>query len=295
MNLILIQYSVFSILNYLPTELISQSLFNFVHMDDTQMLKTCFQEAISNSPAKIQTNEYRFRMGNSKNYSIIQSVLFALKNPFSNNFQYILLQNKFCSMSLIPQHQLQQQQQQPKKKTIQTTSSSNLAMPMTPSPEDDESYNSNNNNKYTLSILTKKLNNNNDNFKFKHKSNTSQHNFDNNNNNLQTYLPNNDHDNSQVRLNDTKDSYFNISNSLLNEQFTYDFTENLNDFLLSKNHQSINQQLTGTDEKRQNSYNLMINNNSIQENTEMLMEILKNEKDCFPVSLHSNLNNNQLT
>ncbi len=260
------------------------------------MLRTCFQEAISNSPAKIQTNEYRFRMGNSKNYSIIQSVLFALKNPFSNNFQYILLQNKFCSMSLIPQHQLQQQQQ-PKKKYIQATSSSNLAMPMTPSPEDDESYNSNNNNKYTLSILTKKLSNNNDNFKFKHKSNTGQHNFDNNNNNnnLQTYLPNNDHDNNQVRLNDAKDSYFNISNSLLNEQFTYDFTENLNDFLLAKNHQSINQQLTGTDEKRQNSYNLMINNNSIQENTEMLMEILKNEKDCFPVSLHSNLNNNQLT
>ena len=125
-------------MGYLPEQLISETIFNYIHSDDIPMLKKVFQEAILNSPTKIKTADYRVRLENNKSFAIIESVIFALKNPFTNSLEYILSQNKFCSISLISssnQFIQQQQLQQQQKKKLVTSLNSSFSMPMTPSPE----------------------------------------------------------------------------------------------------------------------------------------------------------------
>lgn len=296
-------------MGYLPQQLLSESLYSYVHADDALMLKKCFQEAILTSPAKVKTCEYRVRLENNKSYASVESVLFALKNPFTNILENIVLQNKFCSANLINQT-LNQQQQSPiqKKKLIQSPMAF-VSMPMTPSPEDNQNSELV---KYNDTLLSKKIANNfrpnksnqlntaisfNCYQKMKQKDSLFQldSQIDSNQFNALPIAASNQKDIfKQSRHQD--DSFLNFNgnqeNNLFNEnnqnQIIYEITDNFNDFLV-KNQQSTSGDVRSM-EKRQNSYNLMMKNNSVQENTDMLMEILKNEKN-FQTSLHSNSSN----
>lgn len=143
----------------MPHQLISESLFNHVHTDDVNLLKKAFQEiTLSNSKNKIRTHEYRFRLENNS-YIIVQSVLYALQNPFSSQLEYIVAQNTLCSTPvnyLQKNSTIQSNQQMYQKKSpyithnsipSQLINSQTISMPMTPSPEEsmfnnDSNYNS---------------------------------------------------------------------------------------------------------------------------------------------------------
>ena len=115
------------------SELISESLFNHVHLEDIYLLKKAFQETIVNFKCKIRTHQYRFKLKNNS-HIILESVLYALKNPFNDQLEYIVSQNKLCLAASAnrqtvrychnhhtnnSQPQLQQQQLSPQKITTQ--------------------------------------------------------------------------------------------------------------------------------------------------------------------------------
>ena len=135
---------------YLPNQLMSESLFNYVHADDKPLLKKAFQESIVNSKHKIRTHQYKFKLKNDS-YVVLESILYALKNPFNGQFEYIVAQNKLCSIPLQastipnPTQQQVQIQQAPQTSNYNTTlvhpqhqniNLSNVSLPMTPSPEE---------------------------------------------------------------------------------------------------------------------------------------------------------------
>jgi hypothetical protein len=328
-------------LGFLPQQLLSESLFNYVHVDDIQMLKKCFQEAIFSSPLKIKTREYRIKLENNKSFALIESVIFALKNPLNNNLEYIMLQNKFNSISFTNNSTalIQQQDESNKKKhslmqspTLSSTFNGNGFTPMTPSPEDDQNGESNtkllndcfqgkkvppspnpiqkSNNQFQLQFnsagsidntrkqesmfhtesnnllmdsaiglnqfnILPSSSNSNDIFS----KQTSQHTEQ----NEQSFVGlTNNQENSRLNPNNLRNQH---------QQFIFDLGDRFNDYSNGKNFSTINTTDEGRPmEKRQSSYNLMIKNNSIQENTDMLMEILRNEK-IFQTSIHSNSSN----
>lgn len=126
----------------------SESLFNHVHTDDVNLLKKAFQEiTVNNTKNKIRTHEYRFRLENNS-FITIQSVLYALQNPFSGQLEYIVAQNTLCSTpvnyfqknSLIQSNQHLYQKKPPymAQNSIpnQLINCQTISMPMTPSPEE---------------------------------------------------------------------------------------------------------------------------------------------------------------
>ena len=341
--------SIYPALGYLPQQLLSESLFNYVHVDDIQMLKKCFQEAIFSSPLKIKTREYRIKLEFNKSFALIESVVFALKNPLNNNLEYVMLQNKFNSISFSNSSTtvVQQQDQQSIKKkhslmqspTLSSTFNGNGFTPMTPSPE--ENQNAESNMKYSIECLQNKkvlpspnkiqktnqhiqqhssqfdtsvsvgkvAHNCNKESMFQIESNNllmdsaiSLNQFNilpslSNSNNIfskQTSQPA-EHNNEQSFFgtsNNQENSIFNQNNSRnQHQQFIFELGDRFNDYSNGKHISTMNTTEDASSiEKRENSYNLMIKNNSLQENTDMLMEILRNEKN-FQTSIHSNSSN----
>ncbi|CAF0759999.1 unnamed protein product [Brachionus calyciflorus] len=136
-----------SLIGYLPHQLLSESLFNHVHTDDINLLKKAFQEITSsnNLKNKIRTREYRFRLENNT-YVTLQSVLYALQNPFNDQLEYIVAQNTLIStpvnffkdqktpMSMPTPKQIYQKN--PFLQQHHSINSQTISMPMTPSPEE---------------------------------------------------------------------------------------------------------------------------------------------------------------
>lgn len=133
------------LIGYLPHQLISESLFSHVHTDDVNLLKKAFHETLANTKHKIRTHEYRFRLENNT-YVTIESVLYALQNPFNSQIEYIVAQNTLCSTpinivntntALKPMSSTQyvyHHQQYMQGTVVNLTNP--ISMPMTPSPEE---------------------------------------------------------------------------------------------------------------------------------------------------------------
>jgi len=125
----------------LPHQLISESIYNHIHPDDVNLLKKAFQEVVSNTKRKIRTHQYRFKLPNNK-YITMESVLYALQNPFSNQFEYIVSQNSLCSTApLLNQQNISSNSPSPnfihpQYQQSNITVNNNISMPMTPSPEE---------------------------------------------------------------------------------------------------------------------------------------------------------------
>ncbi len=145
-----IKSSCHNLTGLLPHQLISESIYNHIHPDDVNLLKKAFQEVISNTKRKIRTHQYRFKLPNNT-YITIESVLYALQNPFSNQFEHIVSQNCLCSLTP-NQHNsnnssnspspnfIHPQYHQSNQICVNTAISNNvnttISMPMTPSPEE---------------------------------------------------------------------------------------------------------------------------------------------------------------
>jgi hypothetical protein len=153
----------------------SESIFSRVHTDDVIILKRAFQEAMSNSKQKIKTHPYRYKLemnnsdvsntnnttsnsithnsiNNNNNYAIIESVVYSLQNPFNNQFEHIILQNRLCSPPTIflqntnrlSNNYLNINQQILLNGNSPSTIVQNcISMPMTPSPEENIFVNEN--------------------------------------------------------------------------------------------------------------------------------------------------------
>ena len=70
------------------------------------MLKRAFDDALKSDKHKVKTVEYRFKLdsassnSSSSNYVKMESVIYAMQNPFNGNIECIVAQNRICSLPL---------------------------------------------------------------------------------------------------------------------------------------------------------------------------------------------------
>ena len=168
----------------MPHQLLAETLFNFVHPEDVNSIRKAFEIALKTNETavrnKIKTIEYRFRqdphVAGANSYILVESVFYALSNPFSGTLEYVVAQNRICSVNKtvgnsVQQASLSQFNHQPQVTAhVLAKSSGNpypaqISMPMTPSPEEyiyvNESNNSNfffNSQQQQLSLVSNSLN-----------------------------------------------------------------------------------------------------------------------------------------
>jgi hypothetical protein len=82
-----------------------------VHPDDVNSVRKAFEFSLKAEKNKVKTVEYLFKLDHSggsgsttnTNYIKIESVFYALNNPFNGHFEYIVCQSRICPQPLFKQ------------------------------------------------------------------------------------------------------------------------------------------------------------------------------------------------